>query len=137
MTMSDVRIGSGNFFAQGIDGISHVSAAQVAKLPEQHELTPAEQARRPMLDELLALPNMASFLQQAIRPQLGNGDLLLPGNFQRAHDATLETLRQAADGARDSDPEALKQFNRAIRILQDEKSMRDLINDYRNALHKG
>ena len=135
--MSDVRIGSGNFFSQGIDSISHVSASQISGLPEQRELTPAEQTQRPMLDALLALPNMESFLQQSIRPDLGSGELLMPANFQRAHDSTLKTLQQAADEVRTSDPDALKQLNRAIRVLQDEKSMRDLINDYRNALHKG
>ncbi|WP_263768601.1 hypothetical protein [Propionivibrio soli] len=135
--MSDVRIGSGNFFSQGIDSISHVAASQIGGLPEQQELTPAEQTQRPLLDTLLALPNMESFLADSIRPELDSGELLLPANFQRAHDSTLRALQDAADKVRESDPDALKLFNRAARLLGDEKALRDLLNDYRTALHKG
>jgi len=135
--MSDVRIGSGNFFSQGIDSISHVTTSQIGGLPEQQELTPAEQTQRPLLDTLLALPNMESYIADSIRPELGSGDLLLPTNFQRAHESTLRALQGAANQVRESDPDALKLFNRAARLLGDEKALRDLLSDYRSALHKG
>lgn len=135
--MSDVRIGSGNFFSQGLDGISHLAATETTTLPGQHDLTPAEQAKRPLLEELLALPNMESFLEEAIRPDLNDPDLLMPGNFKKTHDAVLQCLQQSAEEIRSNDPDGAKVLNRAIRVLSDDKALRDLVHDYCNTLHQG
>jgi type III secretion protein X len=135
--MSDVRIGSGNFFKQGLDGISHLAATETTTLPGQQDLAPADQAKRPLLEELLALPNMESFLEEAIRPDLNDPDLLMPGNFKKTHDAVLQGLQQGAEDARSSDPDGAKVLNRAIRVLNDDKALRDLVHDYCNALHQG
>ena len=135
--MSDVRIGGGNFFSQGLDGISHLSATETTTLPGQHALTPAEQAKRPLLEELLALPNMESFLEEAIRPDLNDPDMLIPGNFKKAHDAVLQCLQHAAEEMRSNDPEGAKVLNRAVRVLNDDRVLRDLVHDYCSALHQG
>ena len=136
--MSDVRsIGSGNFFSQGLDGISHLAATETTKLPGQHELAPAEQAKRPLLEELLALPNIESFLEEAIRPDLNDPDLLMPGNFKKAHDAVLQGLQQAAEEAHSSDPDGAKVLNRAIRVLSDDQALREQIRAYCSALFQG
>lgn len=135
--MSDVRIGSGNFFSQGLDGISHLAATETSSLPGQHDLAPAEQAKRPLLEELLALPNMESYLEEAIRPDLNDPDLLMPGNFQKTHDAVMKCLEQAVEERRSVDPEGAKVLNRASRVLGDDKALRELVHDYCAALHQG
>ena len=135
--MPDVRIGSGNFFSQGLDGISHLGANEMVSLPGQYDLAPAEQGRRPQIEELLALPNMASYLEASICPDLHDPDLLMPGNFRKSHEGVLACLQQAAETARSADPDGAKVLNRAIRVLTDEKVNRDLVHDYCNALHQG
>ena len=133
--MSDFRIGSGQFFSQGIDKITHVATTQSGGLPEQQLLTPAAEAQRPLIDELLALPNMASFLQNSIRPEIGDGDMLLGANFREAHQSALKSLQTEAEKC--DDPAGKKLLNRATRLLQDDKALRDLVDEYRNALHQG
>lgn len=135
--MPDVRIGSGNFFSQGLDGISHLGSNEMATLPGQYDLAPAEQGRRPQLEEMLALPNMESYLEAAIRPDLHDPDLLMPANFRKSQEGVLKCLQQASEAARSSDPECAKLLNRAIRVLTDEKANRELVHDYCNALHQG
>lgn len=135
--MADIRVGNGSFFAQGLDGISHLAVSDLAGLPELRDLTPAEQAQRPQLDELLALPNMASFLEQSVRPELSDPEMLVPVNFLRAHETALQHLEQAIEAARISDPEGAKVLGRAARVMYDERDLRNLLSDNRSALHKG
>jgi type III secretion protein X len=135
--LSDFRVGSGAFFDKGIDSITFKSGDAVQGLPDQRELTPADHGERPQLDQLLAMPNLDDFLDQATRPELQNRDLLLPGKFRQAMESTLTTLQQAVGTAQASDPDSAKVLNRAVRLLNDEMSMRDLLQMYRSVLYQG
>jgi hypothetical protein len=135
--MTDFRIGGGDFFARGLEGVSHLAANQDRGLPEQRKLTPADQMQRPQFEEMLALPNMASFLEKSIQPDLNDPDLLQPVNFQKAHDEALQAIAGAAERMQASDPDGAKIIRRAQRVLTDDKELRQLVHDYRNALHAG
>lgn len=135
--MSDFRIGSGAFFDKGIDSITFKGGEAAQGLPDPRELTPADHAERPQLEQLLALPNLDDFLDQSIRPEFGNRDLLLPTRFRQAMDSTLATLQKAAADSRPGDPDAAKVLNRAVRLLNEEGSLRDLLQMYRSVLYQG
>lgn len=135
--MSDFRIGSGPFFDRGIDSITFKSGEAVQGLPPPHELTPADHAERPRLEQLLALPGMDAFLEDAIRPDLDNRDLLLPTHFRQALDGARGAFAQVAKERQESDPDAARVLNRATRLLGEEASLRDLLAMYRSVLFQG
>ena len=135
--MSDFRVGSGLFFDRGIDKITFRGHESAEGLPDQRQLTPADQTQRPQLDQLLHMPNMESFLEETIRPEFDDRDLLAPGNFRQAMDNALTNIRQAADERQSADPDGAKVLNRAGRLLNEEVNLRDLLQMYRSVLFQG
>lgn len=135
--MSDFRIGSGKFFDRGIEKITFRSLDVVEGLPDLFELTPGEHARRPMLDQLLALRNLESLLEEAVVPDVDDLDLFLPGAFRQAMERVLTTLRQASERRRSADPQVARRLDRAVRLLSEEADLRELLAMYRAALLKG
>lgn len=135
--MSDLRVGPGAYFDRGIDSITFKGGEALQGLPDQHELTPADHAQRPQLEALLAQANTDSFLEESIRPELEDRDLLLPGKFRQAMDGALGTLRNAVQEQQTQDPDTAKVLNRAVRLLNDEVGLRDLLQMYRSALYQG
>ena len=135
--MADFRIDGGNFFEQGLTGVSELGTMDSAKLPDSHELTPAELAQRPQLDELLAMPNMDSFVEKMLRPVLSNPNLLAPSTFAKTQTTMISTIENEANMIRNSDPEGAKILDRAARLLADDASMRALVRHYCSALFQG
>lgn len=136
--MSDFRVGNGSyFFDRGIDLITYQGGQATQGLPDPRELTPSEQAGRPQLEQLLALPNMETFLEDTLRPHLGDPDLMLPGKFRQALESACDSLRQMADALTNQSPDQAKLLSRAARLLSDESSLRDLLQMYRSVLYQG
>ena len=135
--MNDLRIGTGAYFDRGIDSITFKGGESLQGLPDQHELTPADHAQRPQLEALLAQANTDSFLEESIRPELDDRDLLLPGKFRQAMEGALNTLRNAVQEKQAQNPDTAKELNRAVRLLNDEVGLRDLLQMYRSALYQG
>lgn len=134
--MSDMKIGVNDFFERGLDNITYANTTEVTNLPPQSELAPAEM-RSQMLAQLLSLPNIASFLEEAIRPDIEDREQLVPGRFRQALTATLSALNESAEALQESDPEGAKLLNRAIRVLREDASLRELVQMYRSAVHQG
>jgi type III secretion protein X len=135
--MSDMRIGSAAFFDKGIDSVTYKSGELAQPMPDQQLLTPAERAERPQLETLLAQPNTDSFLDDSICPQLDDRELLLPGKFRQVLESTLSTLTQAAQNHQSANADSTKALNRAVRLLNEEVGLRDLLQMYRSALYQG
>lgn len=136
--MSDLRVGNGHyFFDRGIDLITYQGGEATQGLPDPRELTPSEQAGRPQLEQLLALPNMETFLEEALRPHLDDPDLMLPGKFRQALESARDSLRQMADTMATQSPDQAKLLGRAARLLSDETGLRDLLQMYRSVLYQG
>ncbi|WP_063581924.1 hypothetical protein [Achromobacter ruhlandii] len=135
--MSDMRI-SGFAFDRGLDGISYAGReAADQHLPERQELTPPADGVKAQLAQLLDTPNTDRYLDNQLRPTLANRDLLLPGKFAQALQATLDGLSAAAEQSQDRNPEDARALNRAVRLLKDEAGLRDLVAMYRSALYQG
>lgn len=135
--MADFRIGSGPFFDRGIDDVVFKGSESAQGLPDQRQLTPAERTEGQALEQLLARPDFDSFLDDSIRPTLQDRDLLLPTQFRNALEGTLSALTDAATTAAVVEPEDGKVLNRAVRLLNEEVNLRDLLQMYRSALYQG
>lgn len=122
-------------FDHGIDTIVYASKGEQAAqaLPERRNLTPSDDPVRAQLTQLLEKPNIGSFLEEVLRPEIGNRDLLMPSQFAEALREALKALADLAEsGGGDS-----RVLNRAVRLLKEETNLRDLVAMYRSALYQG
>ncbi|HYC37715.1 MAG TPA: hypothetical protein VEC19_14910 [Usitatibacter sp.] len=130
--MPDLRLDSPLAFDRGIDRVVH-EHGQRSALPERLDIAPSEMPQPAELDRLLAMPNLADYLQETLQPRLESKELLQPGAFRQALEGAREMLRQAAQ----SDPESARALNRAARLLSEEADLRDLLQMYRSMLLQG
>ncbi len=133
--MSDIRLPS-LVLDRGIETITYARQENNAPMPERGEAPPPEIGVRAQLDQLLQKPSMDSRLDQALRPKIANRDLLLPGRFREALGHALAQLRAAAGSAADGSEQS-RVMNRAVRLLNEESSLRELEHMYRSALYQG
>lgn len=135
--MNDLRIGTGAFFNRGIDSITFKAGESPLSLASQKDLPPSDQMTRPQLEQLLAMPNLESFLEEAIRPDVMDRELLMPGRFNQTLNSTLGNLQKFSDDIQGSDAEGAKIINRASRLLTEEAGLRELVQMYRSVLYQG
>lgn len=134
--MTEVRIGFPGFFEHGLDEITNTSDTNTSGLPRQGRLPPPETGTAP-LAELLSLPNIASFLEETIRPVIDDRTELSPERYRETLQTTLAGLDRMASELQSSNPEDAKIVNRAARVLREDAGLRDLLRMYRSALHQG
>lgn len=137
--MSDIRLPS-LVLDRGIEAITYARQDAATPMPERGSAPPPDVGVRAQLDQLLQKPSMDSHLDQALRPRIDNRDLLQPGRFGEALGNALTQLRAAAGSAASAGPEGSEQsrvLNRAVRLLGEESSLRELVQMYRSALYQG
>ncbi len=128
----------GNLIAKvGVFGRVGPIEAAGQHLPERQELAPPADGVKAQLAQLLDTPNIDRYLDSQLRPTVANRDLLLPGKFAQALQATLDGLSAAAEQSQDRNPEDARALNRAVRLLKDEAGLRELVAMYRSALYQG
>jgi len=121
-------------FDRGIDTITYTSSDRAEKrLPERQALPPPAEGAKARLFELLAPPNTANYLQESLRPILDNRNLLMPAHYSETLSAALESLSTAAE----QDTDNSRVLNRAVRVLKEEVSLRELLQMYRSVLYQG
>ena len=133
--MPDLNINRLMRFDYGIDDIVYARKGEQAAqaLPERRNLLPSDDNVRAQLAQLLEKPNTGRFLEEALRPQIGNRDLLMPSQFAEALREALKELATLADGGQGE----RRVLNRAVRLLKEETSLRELVAMYRSALYQG
>ena len=94
--MSNVSLGH-LAFDRGIDSITYARQEGLQALPEREEAPPPDLGARPQVETLLSLLTLDDALESAIRPQLENRDLMVPGRFRQALDDALARLTEAAE----------------------------------------
>lgn len=133
--MPDISLNRLMNFDHGIDTITYARKEEQAAqgLPDRRNLMPADDPVRAQLTQLLEKPNIGHFLEEALRPDIGNRDLLMPSEFAEALREALKALAGLAEhGGGDS-----RVLNRAVRLLKEETNLRDLVAMYRSALYQG
>lgn len=135
--MSDLRI-SGLTFDRGIEEIVYAGKDSGAnQLPDRQALPPSADGMKAQLSQLLDKPNTDRFLDEVLKPAIGNRDLLIPAKFSQALSEALQSLSSAAEQAQQGGDEAGKSLNRAVRLLKEETGLRELVAMYRSALYQG
>lgn len=134
--MTHKNLSTIDFFSKGLVGISHLEADLENQLPPPGVLPPPAMAHRPELEELFSLANLDDLLKAAICPKIADPNILLPTKFQALQNQIIKTLETTtAMGAINvCNPKVLDD---AIQVLRDDKSLRILVNQYRNALCAG
>jgi len=122
-------------FDYGIDDIVYArrNESSAQSLPERRNLVPSDDNVRAQLSQLLEKPNTERFLEEALRPEIGNRDLLMPSQFAEAMKEALRELAALADGGAGDN----RVLNRAVRLLKEETNLRELVAMYRSALYQG
>jgi len=118
-------------FDHGIEAILR-DVEQEASLPAA-EIGPAFSPQKPRLEQLYAMPNIDDFLYAELAPVIAESALLLPYRFWQS--VANARMRLAADSAREQ--RHSRTLNRALAVLDDQRGMFALLQDYRLALVQG
>lgn len=76
----------------GLEGISYTRGNTRPTLPRDRDLRPSGVGRRPQLEALLEMPNLDSYLRDALMPALNHPELLNRVQFERTLDRLYERL---------------------------------------------
>lgn len=77
----------------GLEGISYTRGNTHPTLPRDRDMRPSGVGRRPQLEALLAMPNLDSYLRDALMPSLNHPELLNRVQFERTLERLHERLR--------------------------------------------
>ncbi|WP_428852122.1 hypothetical protein [Imbroritus primus] len=90
----------------GLEGISYTRGNTRPTLPRDRDLRPSGVGRRPQLEALLAMPNLDSYLRDALMPSLNHPELLNRVQFERTLDRLYEGLRRLIEHAAERDEDS-------------------------------
>lgn len=140
--MSDNYLGSHLAFDRGIDLVTYIRHENGEKLPLRQEGAPSELGGRPQLEALLDQPTLDQFLEDSLRPQLENRELMVPSRFQSVleslHTALSARLEEeSGDKSESLQAEDKRVVQRAVRLLKSEQDLRSLVHMYRSVLYQG
>ena len=140
--MAENYLGSHLSFDRGIDLVTYVHHDDGEKLPLRREGAPSELGGRPKLEALLDQPTLDQFLEDSIRPQLENRELMVPSRFQSTLDSLHKKLSASLEqegGVRGESWQAedKRVIQRAVMLLNSEQDLRNLLNMYRSVLYQG
>jgi hypothetical protein len=136
----------------GLDGISYTRGNNNPSLPRDRDLQPSGVGRRPLLETLLEMPNLDSFLHDTLMPGLDHPQLLNRIQFERTLDglhaglyAVINKLGpvdttsddHGTDGEADSTAIDQRDLHQAGEALTRERTLRGEVWNYLNALHQG
>ncbi len=134
--MPELHIAGKEFYARGIEGVIHGGPALPSSLPELLSLPPTTQPGSPShLDRLLRTATFEDVLDEALRPHIGDPDLLRPGAFTRALDAARSVLQDRTQNDGVAGAAYGRILQRAISLLEEEQALRALADHYRAALY--
>ena len=122
-------------FNRGIDFVSRREAGDDGVLPDHAPVVPGDAPVSHLLDEVLYRPSVEEAALDRLRPAVGDRNILAPGRYNRLSEEVELELRDHIEQT-PNDPDNPK-FDRLARLLDDERSLRDLLDQYRNVLHKG
>ena len=102
------------------------------ELPESTEFAPSMDGVTDEFAALLGSPSIDTELSHELAPQVSDFAVLHPQRFQPALDGAFEALSELATGDQRNAPIFLE----ASKVLEEERSLRDLLFLNRHALHQ-
>jgi hypothetical protein len=128
------RINSPIRFDAGIEQILIQSDPRPSTLPDGSRPVPGEGQITRLLDEVLSPPSVEQALVESLRPEIGNREMLSPSGYQAARDFCVADLQRSLSSA--TTQEERGAIERAIHLLSDDNSLRELLDRYRSVLHR-
>lgn len=128
------RINSPIRFDAGIEEILIQSDSRPSTLPEGIRPVPGEGQITRLLDEVLSPPSVEQALVESLRPEIANREMLSPSGYQAAREFCVADLQRSLSMA--TTQEERGAIERAIQLLSDDNSLRDLLDRYRSVLHR-
>jgi hypothetical protein len=122
-------------FNRGIDFVSRRAEEDDGVLPDSAPVVPGDAPISRRLDEVLYQPSVDESILDQLRPVVSDRNILAPGRYGRLSEETEVQLREHIEQT-PTDPDNPK-FERLARLLEDERGLRDLLDQYRHVLHKG
>jgi hypothetical protein len=109
-------------FSSGLDIVPRTGQLQVP-LPPKADVGPADIPARSELDQLFCLPDMNDVILEALQPEIGSLDILMPARFLESLCDAPKALRQAAQVL----PKAAKALGAAASLVSDEIGRRNQV----------
>lgn len=135
--MADLRLGDGPFFERGIERILSRQDGATPGLPDGRRLAPSDAPGVSQLEQLFTARGFEGFIDDAVRPQVPDRELLLPAAFRQALGEAQAVLRRRNEGIKDPRSRQARVLQRAIRLLSDEEDLRSLLRMYCSTLYQG
>ncbi|HVJ86622.1 MAG TPA: hypothetical protein VM452_13315 [Caulifigura sp.] len=131
---NQVQVNRNLNFDTGIEQILVQNDPRRTALPETGRTLPGDGQITHLLDQVLSPPSVEQSLMESFRPEITERDLLSPAGYESAREQAGPALQGALSSLPDSnDRQSVEQ---ALQLLADDKSLRDLLNTYRNLLHR-
>ena len=121
-------------FDTGIEQIIQGDDIVSEQLPDTTGLLPSEEHLRFHLDEALHSPSLEEQVINLLSPNISNKEILIPARFHSLIEETGSELMQEAEehGLTNSKSDLAN----AVKVLQEEKELMDLVNSNRKILLK-
>lgn len=142
----------------GLDGITYTRGNTNPTLPRDRDTHPSGIGRRPQLEALLEMPNLDTYLRDALMPSFNHPELLNRVQFERTLKDLQDRLRNLrnsravskkqgnhgeaqTDGGPEADalaaPLSQEDVDQACAALERESALRSDVWNYLNAMHPG
>lgn len=119
--MSPIRI-SERQFAPGLNVVAKEHEPELA-LPMRTDLGPADIPARSQLEQLYPMRDMNDLILDLLEPEISSHDMLRPGKFLSALNASPRELRHAAQKL----PRAARALGKAASLMSDEIGRRSQV----------
>lgn len=121
-------------FDSGIEQIISQDEPSNVRLPDGAIVLPGESPVENHLSSVLTPPSLEQSLIDTFRPAIEHPENLTPTGFRQAMEATYRDMERLAHQT--SDPTDKKKLEAAAALLNDERSLHQLLNTYRHILHR-
>lgn len=128
--MSPIKTGERQF-APGLNVVAQGHAPEVV-LPVRTDLGPADLPTRSMLEQLFPMRDMNDLILDLLHPEISSLDMLRPGVFLSALNASPRELRHAAQKL----PRAARSLGMAASLVSDEIGRRSQVWLFQAALRQ-
>lgn len=130
--MVDIKIGGFNF-NQGIDRIINQTDDVSKKLPQTTSLPPSQDIGMDRLAAVLDKPGIKDVLEAELKPLFEDRGLLAPGAFKQALGDAISEL----ENLQATDKQNEKAYRAAVRVLNENREIEGILQNYMRALFKG
>lgn len=119
----------------GIEQILKSGESETAKLPvDRSAILPSDDHLKIQLNRLFNAPSLDDQILSLLKPALLNKNILIPARYQALLKSIQRKIKKAAEKNKSGKGE--RALAEAAELLEEEQELLELLNTYRNILHK-